>query len=57
MVRTLLIAEKPDQARSFYLPLLEKVSGEKFTPKKGYFESRSFFLTWFFGHLLEEAEA
>lgn len=53
MARTLLIAEKPDQAKSFYLPLLEKVSGEKLASKRGYFESRSFFLTWFFGHLLE----
>ena len=53
MGKTILIAEKPDQARSFYLPLLEKISGERFE-KSGYFESKSFFLTWFFGHLLEQ---
>lgn len=54
MGKTVLIAEKPDQARSFYLPLLEKISGERFEKKNGYFESKSFFLTWFFGHLLEQ---
>ena len=53
-MKTLLIAEKPDQARSFYLPLLEKVSGERFSRKNGYFESESFYLSWFFGHLLEQ---
>jgi DNA topoisomerase-3 len=53
MAKTLLIAEKPDQAKSFYLPLLEKVSGEKLASKGRYFESRTFYLTWFFGHLLE----
>lgn len=53
-MKRLLIAEKPDQARSFYLPLLEKVSGEKFEKRNGYFESKSFYLSWFFGHLLEQ---
>jgi DNA topoisomerase III len=53
MGKTLLIAEKPDQARSFYLPLLEKLSGEKLEKRHGYFESKSYCLTWFFGHLLE----
>jgi DNA topoisomerase-3 len=51
--KTLLIAEKPDQARSFYLPLLESVSGEKLEKRHGYFESKSYYLSWFFGHLLE----
>jgi hypothetical protein len=37
MGKTVLIAEKPDQAKSFYLPLLEKISGEKFISKNGYF--------------------
>lgn len=52
MGKTLLIAEKPDQARSFYLPLLESISGEKLEKRNGYFESKSYCLTWFFGHLL-----
>jgi len=52
-MKTLLIAEKPDVARNNYLPLLEKVSGEKFTQKQSYFESNSYYLTWFVGHLLE----
>lgn len=52
MERTIVIAEKPDQAKSSYLPMLEKLSGEKFTVKKGYCESKSFYITWFFGHLL-----
>ena len=54
MGKTVLIAEKPDQAKSFYLPLLERISGERFEKKNGYFESKGFFLTWFFGHLLEQ---
>ena len=56
MARTLVIAEKPDQAKSFYLPLLEKVSGEKFASRGRYFESKSFYLTWFVGHLLGNLE-
>lgn len=53
MGKTLLIAEKPDQARSDYLPLLESVSGEKLEKRKGYFESKSYYLTWFYrGHML-----
>ncbi len=52
-MKTLIIAEKPDQARSFYLPLLERISGESFQKKQGYFESASYFLSWFFGHLFE----
>lgn len=51
--KTLLIAEKADVAKSNYLPLLERVSGEKFIAKSGYFESHSFYLTWFIGHLLQ----
>lgn len=52
-MKTLLIAEKPDVAKQNYLPLLERVSGEKMVPKAGYFESPSYYLTWFVGHLLE----
>lgn len=52
-MKELLIAEKPDVARNNYLPLLEKISGEKFIQKQGYFESPSYYLTWFVGHLLE----
>lgn len=52
-MKTLLIAEKPDVARNNYLPLLEKISGERFSQKQGYFESLSYYLTWFLGHLLE----
>lgn len=54
MGKRILIAEKPDQAKDFYLPLLEKVSGEKLEKKSNYYESKSFILTWFFGHLLEQ---
>lgn len=54
MKKSIIIAEKPDQAKSFYLPLLEKLSGEEFTQKNGYFESNSYYITWFFGHLLEQ---
>ena len=52
MSKTLIIAEKPDQAKTYYVPLLEKISGEKFTLKNGYLESQSYYITWFFGHLL-----
>lgn len=54
MPKTILIAEKPDQARSFYIPLLERISGEKFFRANGYYESDSYYVTWFFGHLLEQ---
>jgi DNA topoisomerase III len=54
MKKSIIIAEKPDQAKSFYLPMLEKLSGEEFTQKNGYFESNSYYITWFFGHLLEQ---
>lgn len=53
-MKKILIAEKPDQAKSFYLPLLEQISGEQFERKDGYYESKSYYLTWFFGHLLEQ---
>jgi len=54
MSKTLIIAEKPDQAKTYYVPLLEKISGEKFTLKNGFLESQSYYITWFFGHLLGE---
>lgn len=44
MGKKLFIAEKPDQARNFYLPLLEKVSGEKFEKRNNYYESKSYML-------------
>lgn len=52
-MKTLLIAEKPDVARNNYLSLLIKISGEKFSQKNGFYESSSYYLTWFIGHLLE----
>ena len=51
-----VLAEKPSQARDFYRPLLEKISGEKFTDKNGYFESPSYYLAWFFGHIMATYE-
>ena len=53
MSKTLLLAEKPDQARTFYVPMLERLSGESFQKQQGYYESRSYYVSWFFGHLLE----
>lgn len=52
-MKTLVIAEKADVAKQNYLPLLERVSGERFSSRSGYFESDSYYLTWFIGHLLE----
>ena len=50
--KTLVLAEKPDQARSF-VPMLERASGEKFEKAAGYYESPSYYVSWFYGHLLE----
>lgn len=53
---TCVLAEKPSQARDFYLPLLEKVSGEKLKNLGEYYISPSFILSWFYGHLLVAKE-
>ena len=53
---TCVLAEKPSQARDFYKPLLERISGEKFVDKGDYFASSSYLLSWFYGHLLEAKE-
>jgi DNA topoisomerase-3 len=55
-VKTCVLAEKPSQAREFYLPLIERLSGEKFQRKNSYYESASWYLTWFFGHLFQALE-
>jgi len=51
-----VLAEKPSQARDFYRPLIEKISGEKFQDKNGYYESASYYLAWFYGHLMQTLE-
>jgi len=51
-----VLAEKPSQARQFYRPLLEKISGEKMINKGDYFESESYYLSWFYGHLMHACE-
>lgn len=51
-----VLAEKPSQARDFYRPLIEKISGEKLQDKNGYYESPSYSLAWFFGHLMQTLE-
>lgn len=53
---TCVLAEKPSQARDFYKPLLERLSGEKLVDKGDYFTSSSYRLSWFYGHLLEAKE-
>ena len=51
-----VLAEKPSQARDFYRPLIEKISGEKLQDKNGYYESASYYLAWFYGHLMQTLE-
>jgi DNA topoisomerase-3 len=46
-MKTLIIAEKPNQAREYAQAL------GSFTRKDGYFESSEYYLTWCFGHLIE----
>ncbi|MBU1121612.1 MAG: DNA topoisomerase III, partial [Candidatus Omnitrophica bacterium] len=55
-MKTFVLAEKPSQARDFYLPLLQKISGEKLVKKGNYYESQTYYLSWFFGHLMRTLE-
>ena len=55
-MKTCVLAEKPSQAKEFYLPLIERLSGEKLQRKGSYYESASWYLTWFFGHLFQAME-
>lgn len=47
MKKTLIIAEKPNQARDY----ANALGG--FSKQNGYFESKDYFLTWCFGHLIQ----
>jgi DNA topoisomerase III len=54
----LLVAEKPSVARTLK-EMLEKLEGERFSQRDGYFESRDWWVSWCVGHLvgLEDPEA
>ena len=56
MGKILVIAEKPSVARDIYAPFLEKLEGQKFVQKTGYFESEKYCLTWAIGHLFGLSE-
>lgn len=47
----LLIAEKPSVARTLK-EMLERVEGERFTQREGYFEGRVYWISWCVGHLV-----
>ena len=47
----LLIAEKPSVAKD-YKELLERVEGERFIQKHGYYESQNTWISWCVGHLV-----
>ncbi|MDQ3000768.1 MAG: DNA topoisomerase [Fibrobacterota bacterium] len=47
----LLIAEKPAVARTLK-EMLERMEGERFTQRDGYFEGRSYWISWCVGHLV-----
>lgn len=51
----LLVAEKPSVA-SVYKDMLEKAEGERFTRRNGYFESRTYWISWCVGHLVALAD-
>lgn len=55
-MKTCVIAEKPSQARDFYLPLIERITGEKMQNKGEYFENSQYTLSWFYGHLMQAFE-
>lgn len=55
-MKILVLAEKPSQARQFYVPLLERISGEKLVKKGDFFESSSYYVSWFYGHLMQTWE-
>lgn len=55
-MKTCVLAEKPSQARQFYLPLIEKITGEKMVNKGDFFESSTYYLSWFYGHLMHALE-
>jgi DNA topoisomerase-3 len=51
--KTLIVAEKPNQAKDFYVKMVERnVPGEKFEMRQGYLESEHYYITWCIGHLL-----
>lgn len=51
-MKTLIIAEKPKVAKALKA-MLEAKHGEKFQSKGDFFESQNYYLSSFFGHLLE----
>lgn len=51
-----VLAEKPSQARDFYRPLIEKITGERMQNKGEYFENSQYTLSWFYGHLMQAYE-
>lgn len=53
-MKTLIIAEKPSLAKEIQA-MLEKGYGEKFENKRDFQESGNFYISSFFGHLLEMA--
>lgn len=51
-MKTLIIAEKPSLAREIQA-MLESEEGESFQKNPGYVESKKYYISWFFGHLLK----
>lgn len=54
-MKTLIIAEKPSQAKD-YKQMLEEKLNQSFESKSGYFESKDYYLSWVFGHLITLAD-
>ena len=51
-----VLAEKPSQAKEFYRPLIEKLTGEKMREHGEYLANSTYTLSWFYGHLLSAIE-
>jgi DNA topoisomerase III len=48
----LLVSEKPSVAVQHYIPMLERVLGESFVKKDGYFQGTNYVVSWCVGHLV-----
>lgn len=51
----LLVAEKPSVARTLK-DMVERLEGERFSSRDGYFESRNYWISWCVGHLVGLAD-